>query len=84
MVNPITVKNCVALFNCWPAGRVSDLMKAPACKRSTKVVGTRCSVLGFNCWISVLQRFTKCLAIEYPSCFSPVLNPDLYVCCFDS
>ena len=30
VVNPITVNNFAALFNCTPAGRASDLMMAPA------------------------------------------------------
>ena len=30
MFNPVTVNNFAALFNCTPAGRASDLMKAPA------------------------------------------------------
>ena len=30
MFNPVTVNNFPALFNCTPAGRASDLMKAPA------------------------------------------------------
>ena len=30
VVNPITVDNFAALFNCTPAGRSSDLMMAPA------------------------------------------------------
>ena len=30
VVNPITVNNFAALFNCTPAGRASDLTKAPA------------------------------------------------------
>ena len=30
VVNPITVNNFAALFNCMPAGQTSDLMKAPA------------------------------------------------------
>ena len=30
VVNPIMVDNVAALFNCTPAGRVSDSMMAPA------------------------------------------------------
>ena len=30
VVNPVTVDNFAALFNCTPAGRTSDLMIAPA------------------------------------------------------
>ena len=30
VVNPITVNNFAALFNCTPTGRVSNLMMVPA------------------------------------------------------
>ena len=39
---------------------------------------------GFNCWTSVAPAFQSWFAIEYSSCFIPVMNLDLYVRCFDS
>ena len=29
VINPVTVNNFAALFNCTPAGGASDIMKAP-------------------------------------------------------
>ena len=77
-------------FNCTPADSASDVMKAPALKCSIQLVGARCSVFGQAHWGStvgylLLQRFSKCLAVEYSSCFNSVLlDLDLYVCCFDA
>ena len=39
VVNPITVDNFAALFNCTPVGRASDVMMAPAYRLSIKLVG---------------------------------------------
>ena len=53
-----------------------------------KIVGARCSVFGranrrSAVGFLLLQRFSKCLAVEYSSCFISVLELDLYVCCLD-
>ena len=58
-------------------------------KRSIKLVGTRYSVVdranrGSTGGFLLLQRFSVRLAVEYSSCIITVLNPDLYVCCFDA
>ena len=39
---------------------------------------------GFNCWTSVARAFQSWLAVEYSSCFTSVMNLDLYARCFDS
>ena len=79
-----------SFFNCTPAVRASDEMKATALTCSIQLVGARCSVFGRANWGStvgylLLQRFSKCLAVEFSSCFNSVLwDPDLYDCCFDA
>ena len=40
--------------------------------------------MGFNCWTSVAPAFQSWFAVEYSSCFISMMNPDLYVRCFDS
>ena len=49
--------------------------------------GARCPVFGLahrgsTIGFPVLQRFSVGIAVEYSSCFMPVFNLDLYVCCF--
>ena len=39
---------------------------------------------GFNCWTSVAPAFQSWFAVEYSSCFIPLMNLYLYVRCFDS
>ena len=73
VVSRITVNEFVVFFNCTPAGRASDLMKA----QTYKLVGTRCSVFGraHRCstvGFLLLQRFSVGLAVEYSSCFISV------------
>ena len=86
VVNPITFNNVAALFNYTMAGRASDLIKA---QLSIKLVGSQCSVFdqAHRCSTFVfllVKRFSKSLAVEYPSCLISVLDLDLYVCCFDA
>ena len=56
-------------------------MKAPALKRSIKLVGTRCVVeranRGSTVGFLLLQRFSVGLAVEYSSFIISVLNLDL-------
>ena len=57
LVNPITVNNFAALFNCTPACRTSDSVKAPTSKLLIKLVGAWCFVFG---WASPVQLFDFC------------------------
>ena len=70
IVNLITLNNFAAIFNCTPARRASDLMKAPALKLSNKLVGARyfgfgrahrCSTVG----LLLLQHFCGGLAVTH-------------------
>ena len=68
MANQITVNNFAVLFNYTLACRASDLMKVPAYKLSTKLVGARFSVFGrahrgSTVGYLLLQRFSKSLAV---------------------
>ena len=47
-VNPVTVNNFVAFFNCTPAGRTLDVVKTLAWKPPIKLVVARCSVTGIQ------------------------------------
>ena len=79
-----------SFFNCTPAGRASDEMKATAKTCSIQLVVARCSVFGRAHWsltvgYLLLQRFSKGLAVEFSSCFNSVSwDLDLYDCCFDA
>ena len=64
-VNPITGKNFAVFFNCLPAGRSSDIMKAQTYKLSIKLVGARCFIfgrgpLGISCCIPFAPAFQCC------------------------
>ena len=85
MVNPIVVNNFpLYVGSCLRCNKGSGL------KCSIQLVGARWFVFGRAHWGStvgylLLQSFSKGLAVEYSSCFSPVLlDLDLYVCCFDA
>ena len=58
VINPVTVNNFATLFNCTPAGRASDLIKAPALIFQLSWLWGSMLCLwsgppGFSYWISV-------------------------------
>ena len=88
VVNPITVNNFAALFNCTPAGQASYLLTTPTQNILMKLVGFRCSTFGWThrgstLGVILLHRFSVGLAIEHSSWFMSVLNLDLHDCGFD-
>ena len=79
VVNPFTVNNFAALFNCLKLndGSGIKLQRSWLGLDDLSWVGpTRVQMLD--------QRFSVGLVVEYSSCFISVMNLDLYVCCFDS